>query len=280
VAIQMLALPLLARLGWVQLSIPAFYPLGAALGGYLFGMAMGWAGGCAAGLWYKWGSGDWGRFAALAGLIAGAVATETGPLRWVREQVQGIGNAEMIRSATLGRVLGAEWLTYPLAGLLLFWLVRGRVSAPAGTWSWRRTGLALGLLGAAAWPLSGLAGRFFGMAVLPGSTALLEFAATGTPSYLNWDLLFVLGLPLGSFLAARLRGPVVAEPVRGAELARAFGGGLLLGVGASLAGGCTVGHSLVGVPLLSVGSLVTTLFILLGSWTTAYLELRKKEVSS
>jgi hypothetical protein len=273
----MLALPIMAHLGWVQLSVPAFYPLGAVLGGYLFGLAMGWAGGCAAGIWYKWGSGDWGRFAALAGLIAGAVATETGPLRWVRELVQGIGNTEAVRSATLGGLLGAEWLAFPLGGLILLWLGRSRASAPPGTWSWKRTGLALGVLGGLAWPLSGLADRYFGMAVLPGSAALLEFAATGISSRLNWDLLFVLGLPLGAYLAARQRGPVISEPMAGAELARAFGGGLLLGAGASLAGGCTVGHSLVGGPLLSLGSLVTTLFIALGSWTTGCFELRKKE---
>lgn len=272
----MLALPVLARLGWVQLSIPAFYPLGAVLGGYVFGLAMGWAGGCAAGLWYKWGRGDWGRFAALVGMIAGAAVTETGPLRWVREQVQQVGSAAEIRTATLGGLLDAEWVAYLLDGLILLWLARSRVNAQPGTWSWPRTGIALGLLSILAWPLSGLAGRFFGMAVLPGSTALLDFAVTGQHSSLNWDLLFVLGLPLGAYLAARQQGPVSSEPVGGPELAQAFGGGLLLGVGASLAGGCTVGHSLVGVPLLSVGSLVTTVFILLGSWTTGYFELRKK----
>ena len=51
---------------------------------------------------------------------------------------------------------------------------------------------------------------------------------------------------------------------------------LLLGIGASLAGGCTVGHSLVGVPLLSVGSIVTTVFIVLGSWTAGYFEIEKR----
>ena len=52
-----------------------------------------------------------------------------------------------------------------------------------------------------------------------------------------------------------------------------FTGGLLLGVGASLAAGCTVGHSLVGLPLLSVGSIVTTFFIILGSWTVGVFQL-------
>ena len=276
VSLQMLVLPILARLGWVELTVPSFYPLGAVLGGYLFGLAMGWAGGCAAGIWYKWGAGSWSSFVAVLGLVAGAVVTESGPLREVREQVQRVLDSAAVRTATLGGLLHAEWLAYPLAGLLLFWLARSPVSAPPGVWTWPRTGMALGLLSILTWPLSALAGRFFGMAVLPGSTALLGLVVTGASSYLNWDLFFVLGLPLGAYLVARQRGPVVSEPVGGAELAQAFGGGLLLGIGASLAGGCTVGHSLVGLPLLSVGSLVTTLFMVLGSWTAGYVELKKK----
>jgi hypothetical protein len=37
-----------------------------------------------------------------------------------------------------------------------------------------------------------------------------------------------------------------------------------MGVGAAIAGGCNLGHSLVGVPLLSLGSIATTLSMLLG----------------
>ena len=143
VAIQMLVLPILARLEWVELTVPSFYPLGAILGGYLFGLAMGWAGGCAAGIWYKWGAGSWRSFVAVLGLVAGAVTTESGPLRGMREQVQGELNSAGMHTATLGGVLHAEWMAYPLAGLLLLWLARSRVSAPPGAWTWPRTGMAL-----------------------------------------------------------------------------------------------------------------------------------------
>ncbi len=53
-------------------------------------------------------------------------------------------------------------------------------------------------------------------------------------------------------------------------------GGALLGIAASLAGGCTVGHSLAGIPLPSVGGLVTSVFIVLGSWSVGCLELRRR----
>jgi uncharacterized membrane protein YedE/YeeE len=51
------------------------------------------------------------------------------------------------------------------------------------------------------------------------------------------------------------------SPKRYAELAA---GGLLMGVGAGIAGGCNLGHSMVGVPLLSLGSITTTLAIITG----------------
>lgn len=41
-------------------------------------------------------------------------------------------------------------------------------------------------------------------------------------------------------------------------------GGLVMGVGAGIAGGCNLGHSMVGVPLLSIGSIVTTVAIASG----------------
>jgi uncharacterized membrane protein YedE/YeeE len=39
-----------------------------------------------------------------------------------------------------------------------------------------------------------------------------------------------------------------------------------LGLGAAIAGGCNLGHSLVGVPLLSLGSITTTVFMFVGVW--------------
>ena len=131
----------------------------------------------------------------------------------------------------------------------------------------------MGLLGMAAWPLSALSDRFFGMAIIPGSVYVTAFFTDGALAWLNWDVFFILAIPLGAWLAVQRRGTGASEPVTGAEAARALCGGIGLGIGASLAGGCTVGHSLVGLPMLSVGSLVTTVFIILGSWTVGYWEM-------
>ena len=75
VAIQMLVLPLVFASGLSAPNAPAPVPLGAVVGGVLFGLSMGWAGGCAAGIWYKLGAGSMGALAAIVGLAQVLAAT-------------------------------------------------------------------------------------------------------------------------------------------------------------------------------------------------------------
>ncbi|MFN8573646.1 MAG: YeeE/YedE thiosulfate transporter family protein [Gemmatimonadaceae bacterium] len=76
----------------------------------------------------------------------------------------------------------------------------------------------------------------------------------------NWLLFEIIGVFLGGFLSAKLagrfhggveKGPRITERAR---LSFALGGGILMGVGAVLARGCTSGQALTGGALLSVGS--------------------------
>lgn len=48
-------------------------------------------------------------------------------------------------------------------------------------------------------------------------------------------------------------------------------GGLIMGMGAVIAGGCNIGNSLTGLGILSLTSLLATLFIILGTWCGTYL---------
>ena len=125
----MLILPLLAKLEWVRLTVPVFYPLGAVLGGYLFGLTMAWAGGCASGVWYKAREGGGRTLIALFGLVFGATFAEEGPLGWLREPIQRVLTAEQ-HALTVGDLVGVDWLGYPLGALILVWLVRSPVTAP------------------------------------------------------------------------------------------------------------------------------------------------------
>ncbi|MGB3049897.1 MAG: YeeE/YedE family protein [Polyangiales bacterium] len=264
IALQMIAVPLVFAAGLSSPTYPALFPVGAVIGGLLFGASMRWAGGCAAGVWYKVGSGSVGALAAVLGMAIGATALELGPLVGFRTAVQSAG-------LPLGHSAVELWAWAPVAGVLMIVALWRAAPGHAGEWSWRQTGIAIGLLGAVAWPLSSLAARDFGMAVVPGTVSLLAEPAR---RFMTWDVLFVLGIPLGAFVAARASGPVTVSKVSAADAAKRFTGGLGLGVGASLAAGCTVGHGLTGVPLLAPGSIVAIASIFAGSAITSLWELR------
>jgi uncharacterized membrane protein YedE/YeeE len=98
-------------------------------------------------------------------------------------------------------------------------------------------------------------GRVCGVSNIFGSIV------SGNWADLGWRLLFMAGLPLGA-AAALLVGPdLFADMAPGLpELdmspALLLGSGLLVGIGAALARGCTSGHGVFGLANLSVRSFV------------------------
>lgn len=107
-------------------------------------------------------------------------------------------------------------------------------------------------------------------------------------SRVDWRVWFVAGMVLGAFVAARLSGRpwVTAEmglftamvdwplPAQGLFF---FAGGVLLAVGARIAGGCTSGHSIHGIANLQPASIVATAmfmgFGVLATWLVRVLVL-------
>jgi uncharacterized protein len=102
------------------------------------------------------------------------------------------------------------------------------------------------------------------------------------PSVLSgrtWRLPFAAGLVLGGFASAVLSGgwsPTWALGMFDATIgfghagkaAWMFGGGLFIGFGTRLAGGCTGGHSIFGLSNLESSSLVSTLAFMAGGIVT------------
>lgn len=254
VSVQLVALPLVFHLGWARPAVLPLMPVAALLGGLLFGASMRWAGGCAAGVCYKLGAGDLGGLLAAMGLVLGALAAEAGMLAALRASLQ----QHSVPVAATGA--GVVPLLVGLASLVALWRTAdGRM----GAWGWRRTGLLVGAIAAVTWPLAALAGRSFGLAVLPGATGLAS-AAIGRP-FSSWDAALVAGIVAGGWAAARSRGPVALSAPPPPQQLRRFLGGLGLGVGGALAGGCTVGHALAGLGILSPASVLVTLAIFAGS---------------
>ncbi|GAB2779569.1 YeeE/YedE thiosulfate transporter family protein [Salinimicrobium soli] len=92
----------------------------------------------------------------------------------------------------------------------------------------------------------------------------------------TWLVFETLGILIGAFisggLAGRISWRVQHSPkiTRKRRLAFALGGGLLFGLGAQIARGCTSGAALSGMAVLSVGGFVTMLAIFGSAYATAY----------
>lgn len=122
-------------------------------------------------------------------------------------------------------------------------------------------GVLIGL--AAATMLLGL-GRIAGVSGMAARAT--GIADSGAPR--NIAIAFVIGLPLGAYLVARLFGEVqVSFPT---SLLPLIAGGLLVGFGTRLGSGCTSGHGVCGLSRLSPRSMVATaLFMASGFITVA-----------
>jgi len=100
-----------------------------------------------------------------------------------------------------------------------------------------------------------------------------------TPS-VDWEWMLVLGVFIGALLSAALSGQLHAEWVP-AKWASGFGdssslrwfvaliGGIVMGIGARWAGGCTSGHGISGTLQLAVSSWLAVLCFFAGGVATA-----------
>ena len=86
-----------------------------------------------------------------------------------------------------------------------------------------------------------------------------------------WLVATVISLMLGSWVSARLSGQARLLPKPPDEMLVAILGGLLIGVGAALAGGCVVGNIMSGWALMSVGTVLFGVVVVLSNWATTYL---------
>jgi uncharacterized membrane protein YedE/YeeE len=97
-----------------------------------------------------------------------------------------------------------------------------------------------------------------------------------------WRLPFLAGLVVGGFVSAMLDGGWHVTWAVGmfddtvglgtpAKLAWMFAGGLFVGFGTRLAGGCTSGHGIFGLSNFEVSSLVSTLSFMAGGIVTTQL---------
>ena len=116
-------------------------------------------------------------------------------------------------------------------------------------------------------PVSGLiGGLLIGLAValmlllngrIAGVSGIVSGLATPKTGDTGWRAAFVIGLPLGALVYVLVVGEAAPVDVLASPLA-ILGGGLLVGFGTRMGTGCTSGHGLCGLALLSRRSVVAT----------------------
>ncbi len=110
--------------------------------------------------------------------------------------------------------------------------------------------------------------------VSPEAVATLSYYLKEKPIF-DWQFLFVLGIFVGAFLAARFGHDFTIQAVpdmwrerfgaaKGPRAAVAFVGGIVAMYGARLAGGCPSGHGLSGLSQLALSGFASAVFFFIG----------------
>lgn len=291
--VSMVGFELLAMAGVITLNPKPLLWGANILGGLIFGVGMVLAGGCASGITYRAGEGMMGALAAIAGFSVAGLMAAMGLLNpLVRSLQEGTKvTAADGSSLTLASVLGLpHWALafgIPIVAVVLYVLfgrneeeyeyayesdekvsLSDRIFKRG--WSWMATGVVIGLIGIAAFPLSAAAGRNYPLGITGGWVSFSRTLVTGE-NLISWEVLLVLGVVVGALIAAFVAGEFGLRAPSPRVMLQTFGGGLLMGFGAVCASGCNIGHILSGVPQLSMGSIVGGISIVLGAWFAAYL---------
>ncbi len=105
---------------------------------------------------------------------------------------------------------------------------------------------------------------------LSGISGILENLLRPSERSLYWSIAYIVGLPLGATLVALL-APAVAPTVRIANAPLLLiAGGVLVGYGARLGGGCTSGHGVCGLPRFSMRSILATAIFMATAAATVF----------
>lgn len=288
----------LEDMGWLggtgHLYRQAFVPWANVVGGYIFGMGIVLAGGCGSGILYRVGEGLLSSLVAVFGFFFGIMMTGAGILKPVREALQEtqvtVGEDAI---PTIYNILGVnKWIIIAvLAAAAVPFLLKGQPFKKAKTgYYWSTAGILVGVVAIAAFWASAYFGgngrglsftgplKEFFLAVMTGDSKanpdqIKSMTFLGVT--FSWSSLYVLGVPLGAYISSKLLKEFKLKVPPPQELLRVLFGGLVMGIGAQIGGGCNIGHGLTGVSTLAVSSWVATVFILLGNWTMVYFLLIK-----
>ncbi|MDQ0269763.1 YeeE/YedE family protein [Cytobacillus purgationiresistens] len=286
IAVQSVGVYILIQTGLIQFTAGAFPWVAVIIGSFIFGIGIVLAGGCATGTWYRAGEGLIGSWIALFGYMFMSAVMKSGFLLPVNQAMQAtqLPNNSIAETTGISVWVFIAILVVIVAAIVMRELRKPKVVIPSlkpkrkglghllfeKRWHPFFTAVLIGVIAISAWPLSQATGRMAGLGITTPSANILQYSVTGDVSLINWGVFLVLGIFLGSFIAAkasrefRFRMPDTKTGIN------SFLGGNLMGFGASLAGGCSIGNGLVMTAMMTWQGWVSLIFIILGTWTASY----------
>ena len=261
-AVALLGAQALDALGMVALADSGYRRggfdwLGAVAGGLAFGVGGALAGGCAGRTVVNAASGGLGALGALLAFAVSAWAAHFGFLEPWRVKIAAASElpvADLSTAALLGMPVWAP----ALAAALVVVAVLARLRPEPGMIA---VGVAAGLLVVAGWWVTGTAAEASMGELHPESLTYSGPLARAVSLALGqklagagFGIALLAGTLLGAFAAALAAGDLRwTRPAKG-RWGYYLGGGALMGVGASFAGGCNIGIGLTGTSTLSVNA--------------------------
>lgn len=266
-------------MGWAEITHSFYHtvkwsPLASIVGGLVFGYGMALAGNCGFGALVRFGGGDLRALVVVVVMGIFAFVTLSGPLAPLRALIfdqqpadspQGIAHWLSARSGLPPLVFAL-----PIAAGFLAW---GLSYKPLRTDKRRVAwGIAAGL--AVVWCLVGTSFLFdesFGATGVeaPSFTAPLGrtilYFMTSTAGGITFSVGLVGGVLGGAFLGSLIRGLFKWEACEDPrELGRQVGGAALMGVGGTIALGCSIGQGVSAMSVLAFSAPVTLASIVVG----------------
>lgn len=279
------------------------------LGGALFGAGMVLGSGCTSKSLVRLGAGNLKSLVVLMAMGISALATLRGLTAVWRVNAIDLLTVGTGPGPFLGQWLGhasgmtpswAGWVSACLvSGLLLMWVFKDRQTLQRATVF---SGAGIGALVVALWWVSGVLGfvqehpQTLEPAFLATASGRMESMSLTAPVAYWWDafmyfsdgskrvstgMVMVIGLLLGAFCSAQWQGTFRWEGfTQTADLGRHLLGGTLMGMGAVMAMGCSIGQGLSGLSTLSLGSGLAVFGIVLGAVATLHWQMYRAELSA
>lgn len=267
----------LIRLHQAIYLMNGFTLAGAAVGGLMFGYGMAQAGNCGYGMLARLGGGDLRAMVIAVVMGIAAYVALSGPLAALRARLfpfEPHPEAPQGWAHWLGEATGlAPWAIGGALGLVLI-LAAGTALARRRHWKelvWALlagTAISSGFLGTAWVANTGfepwLVQSHTFTAPVGDSIRYAMFSSGLQPDFAIGSVIgVVIGAFAGSLIRDGFRWEACDDP---RELKRQMGGAVLMGFGAVIAGGCSVGQGLSAFSLLSFHAPVVALSIWLGAW--------------